>query len=377
MPTPKEPLVDDAVLAARARASLAAGARLHVELARECGPSVARAARALADALDSGGKVLAFGNGGAAAAAQHFAAEMLGRFLTERPALACISLTADTSALTAIGNDYGFSHIFARQVEGLGKVGDVAVAISTSGRTPNVLAAVQTARRAGMATIALTGSGESPLAGMVDIAIKVPSTHTGGIQEGHVAVQHALCDCVEAALFPDLAPVFPESGGDKKTISLEQLVIEREQWRRKGMVVVWTNGCFDLLHVGHLHSIQAARQLGDVLIVGVNDDASVRRLKGAGRPLVSAHERSTLIGSLEGVTRVVILEALTPEYALSRLRPDVHCKGADYAPPGGKPLPERAIVESYGGRIEFLPWVDTAPSTSALIERARATSPSV
>jgi rfaE bifunctional protein nucleotidyltransferase chain/domain len=368
--------VDDALLAARAQVTLAAGARLHADLARECGPSVARAALALADSLRSGGKVLAFGNGGAAAAAQHLAAEMMGRVLTERPALACVALTTDTSTLTAIGNDYGFSHIFARQVEGLGKVGDVAVAISTSGRSPNVLAAVETARRAGIITIALTGSGTSPLARMVDIAIKVPSTHTGRIQEGHLAVEHALCDCVEAALFPDLVPVFPESGADEKTTTLDQLVTEREQWRREGKVVVWTNGCFDLLHVGHLHSLQAARQLGDVLIVGVNDDASVRHLKGAGRPLVSALERSALIGSLEAVTRVVILDALTPEYVLSRVRPDVHCKGADYAPPDGKPLPERAIVEGYGGRIEFLPWLDTAPSTTALIGRARTTSPS-
>jgi rfaE bifunctional protein nucleotidyltransferase chain/domain len=131
---------------------------------------------------------------------------------------------------------------------------------------------------------------------------------------------------------------------------------------------VWTNGCFDLLHVGHVRSLQAARRLGDVLIVGVNSDASVRQLKGTGRPILPAEERAELLSALACVDYVVIFDELTPEAALARLQPDVHCKGADYALPHGKPIPEAALVESYGGRVEFLPLVP-GTSTSDLIQR--------
>jgi rfaE bifunctional protein nucleotidyltransferase chain/domain len=366
-------VLDDAAdeapfLRARAAAVLDAGARLHAELARECAPSVARAAQVVAGALRGGGKVLAFGNG------QHLIAELVGRFLTERPALAGLALTADSAALTAIGNDYGFEHIFSRQIEGLAAAGDVAIAISTSGTSPNVLAGVRAAQSAGLTTIALVGGGNSELARLVDIPIVVPSASVGHVQECHLALAHAICDGLDSILSdrPDLA--LAAAPAPHKVTTLDELVVERERWRREGKVVVWTNGCFDLFHVGHLHGLQAARRLGDVLVVGLNDDASVRQLKGEGRPLIPAPERAALVGALEAVTRVVLIEATTPEFALDLIRPDVHCKGADYAPPDGKPMPERAIVESYGGRIEFLPWVDDA-STSSLIERVRAMSP--
>src|SRR5262249_19881214 len=130
------------------------------------------------------------------------------------------------------------------------------------------------------------------------------------------------------------------------------------------------NGCFDLVHAGHVRSLQAASELGDVLVVGVNSDESIRRLKGAGRPVMSAADRAEGVAALECVDWVVVFDDLTPTARLEVVRPDVHCKGADYAPPHGKPIPEREVVESYGGRVEFLPLIPGI-STSELIRRVR------
>jgi rfaE bifunctional protein nucleotidyltransferase chain/domain len=143
-----------------------------------------------------------------------------------------------------------------------------------------------------------------------------------------------------------------------------------ERLRAAGKVVVWTNGCFDLLHAGHARSLRAAAALGNVLVVGVNSDDSVQRLKGLGRPILRAAERAELIASLECVAHAVVFDEDTPEECIRLLRPDVHCKGADYAPPYGKPIPEAALVESYGGRVAFLPLVDGL-STTELIRRIR------
>lgn len=144
-----------------------------------------------------------------------------------------------------------------------------------------------------------------------------------------------------------------------------------ERLRAAGRVVVWTNGCFDLFHAGHARSLRAARALGDVLVVGVNSDDSVRRLKGAGRPVVPAAERAELAAALACVDHAVVFDEDTPEACIRLLRPAVHCKGADYAPPRGKPVPEAAVVESYGGRVAFLPLVDGL-STTELIRRVQA-----
>jgi D-beta-D-heptose 7-phosphate kinase/D-beta-D-heptose 1-phosphate adenosyltransferase len=144
----------------------------------------------------------------------------------------------------------------------------------------------------------------------------------------------------------------------------------RDQWQAAGKTVVWTNGCFDLLHVGHLRSLQSARRLGDILVVGINSDDSVRRLKGPSRPILPDEERAELVAGLECVDYVVVFEELTPDRALARLKPDIHCKGADYAPPNGKPIHEAGLVESYGGRVEFLPMVP-GTSTSNLVQRIR------
>jgi rfaE bifunctional protein nucleotidyltransferase chain/domain len=143
-----------------------------------------------------------------------------------------------------------------------------------------------------------------------------------------------------------------------------------DQLHAAGQVIVWTNGCFDLLHAGHARSLRTARALGDVLVVGVNSDASVRRLKGPGRPVMPACERAELVASLSCVSHAVVFDEDTPEECIRLLKPDVHCKGADYAPPHGKPIPEAALVESYGGRVAFLPLADGL-STTELIRRIR------
>ena len=158
---------------------------------------VERAGRLIADRLQAGGKVLTCGNGGSAADAQHFVAELIGRMNHERGALPAISLTTDPSVVTALGNDYGYEHVFERQIEGLGKEGDVVLAISTSGCSPNVLKALEAARRLGLRTIALVGEGGDPSLSECDVRIGIPSGNTQRIQEAHTAVLHAICLCVD------------------------------------------------------------------------------------------------------------------------------------------------------------------------------------
>ena len=162
--------------------------------------SVADAGRAMVDALRRGGKILFFGNGGSAADAQHLAAELTGRFLKERRPLPGLALTVNTSSLTAIGNDYSFDLVFARQVEALGRPVDVAVGISTSGNSENVLRAIEAARTINMATIGLTGRG-GKLADAAEYGIRIPSDCTPRIQEAHILTGYILCEIVEQQLF--------------------------------------------------------------------------------------------------------------------------------------------------------------------------------
>jgi D-sedoheptulose 7-phosphate isomerase len=155
----------------------------------------------VASALAAGRKLLLFGNGGSAADAQHLAAEFVGRFLRERQPLAAIALTTDTSALTAIANDYGYDDVFARQIRALGAGGDVAIAISTSGRSPNVLRGVEAARERGLRTIGLSGGDGGPLAGLVEVSLRVSaSTHSARIQETHILIGHVICELVDRRL---------------------------------------------------------------------------------------------------------------------------------------------------------------------------------
>jgi phosphoheptose isomerase len=360
------------------RATLLDGARVRLDL--DTG-AIARAAELVCSAVLAGKKVLLCGNGGSAADAQHIAAELVGRFVIERRPLAAIALTTDTSALTAIANDYGYDHVFSRQVEALGAEGDVLIAITTSGTSRNVLAAAAVARARGMKVIGLTGGKGAAFAAACDAGVAVPSTVVARIQECHITIGHLLCEVVDAAfagaaeqLALPVGPVVTPGDvgallgepGVAKLRTLDQMIAWREAQRAQRRTVVWTNGVFDVLHVGHLASLRGARQFGDVLIVGVNGDASVRANKGPERPIYRCDERVALLAALELVDAIVVFDDPTPERVLAQVRPDVHVKGADYAPPDGKPVPERAVVEAYGGRIEFLPLVPGRSSTDTL-----------
>lgn len=163
----------------------------------------------LSDAVDlsvaalEAGRVLYFaGNGGSAADAQHWAGELVSRFYYDRPGLAAVALTTDTSILTAIGNDYGYDYVFARQIEALGRAGDVFFAISTSGRSKNILRAIAAARDRGVRVIGFTGEGGGEMAGLCDICLQVPSRETPRIQEGHEFMGHMICALIEARMFP-------------------------------------------------------------------------------------------------------------------------------------------------------------------------------
>ena len=158
---------------------------------------IERAALMIAECINGDGTVLIFGNGGSAADAQHFAAELVGRFAIERRGLRALALSTDTSVLTSLINDYGYQEVFARQVDALGRRGDVAVPISTSGNSPNVLRAIDAARRKGMKVIGLTGGDGGSMRSSCDLALVVPSAETPRIQEGHTLIYHILCGLVE------------------------------------------------------------------------------------------------------------------------------------------------------------------------------------
>jgi D-sedoheptulose 7-phosphate isomerase len=168
------------------------------------------AAMEIVKSLRSGGKVFFFGNGGSAADAQHLAAEFTGRYLKERRALPGMALSVNSSSLTAIGNDYGFDLVFARQLEALGKQGDVAVGISTSGNSLNVVRALQVAKAMSMFTVALTGASGGILKNIADCAIAIPSEETPRIQECHILTGHIICEIVEEKLFPEEQSTRPE-----------------------------------------------------------------------------------------------------------------------------------------------------------------------
>ncbi|HEY2433320.1 MAG TPA: D-sedoheptulose 7-phosphate isomerase [Vicinamibacterales bacterium] len=177
--------------------ALAAAAKLHERMRGNLGPALL-AAQTIAEALRAGGKLLVFGNGGSAADAQHLSAELVGRFQKERAAFPAIALTVDTSVLTSVANDYSFKHVFARQIEALGRPGDVALGISTSGESPNVVAALQTARTQGLKTVALTGRDGGTVGRVADIHVNVPDQNTQRVQEVHQTLLHVLCEVIEA-----------------------------------------------------------------------------------------------------------------------------------------------------------------------------------
>lgn len=187
--------------------ALQESASIKAQMAREQAGAIAAVIEAITNSLASGGTVFFFGNGGSAADSQHLAAEMVGRFTLERRALPAIALTTDTSALTSIGNDYGFDRIFIRQLQGLGQDGDVAVGLSTSGNSPNVLLALDAARERGMVTVAMTGAIGGRMVDRVDFCLCVPSAVTARIQESHITVGHLICQGIDEAFAAGRIPV--------------------------------------------------------------------------------------------------------------------------------------------------------------------------
>jgi D-sedoheptulose 7-phosphate isomerase len=190
----------------RIRAHFTASAELKLAAAGPMAPLIARAAELMTTALLADARILACGNGGSAADAQHFAAELVGRFERERPGLQAISLTTDTSLLTAVANDYAFEQIFAKQVRALGRRGDVLLAISTSGNSPNVIEAIAAAHEHEMRIVALTGKGGGRIGELLnegDVHLCVPHTRTARIQEVHLTTLHCLCDAIDQTLLGD------------------------------------------------------------------------------------------------------------------------------------------------------------------------------
>ena len=190
-------------LAARVSAQFAESAQLKLEAARSLTEPIARAGALLAETLRRGGKVLACGNGGSAADAQHFAAELLNRFEIERPPLAAVALSTDSSTLTSIADDYAYEEVFSKQVRGLGRRGDALLAISTSGNSRNVVTAIQAAHDIGVRVVALTGAGGGKMTALLspdDVHICVPHKRTARIQEVHLLALHCLCDGIDFQL---------------------------------------------------------------------------------------------------------------------------------------------------------------------------------
>lgn len=323
---------------------------------------VAAVATLIGEALAAGGKILVCGNGGSAACAQHFAAEFTGKLKIDRAPYPAISLTTDTSALTAIANDYGYDEVFSRQVEALARPGDVVVGLSTSGSSRNVVKAFEAARAAGAHTVGLTGADDALGA---DHSLKVSLRETARIQEAHDLILHELAQVAERILVPHLA--FDASSCPFEFVLEERELADFREWiAQTGQRLVTTNGVYDLFHAGHAASLTAARAQGDRLVVLVNDDASVRRLKGERRPIRGEADRMGDIARLPAVDHVVLMTGDDPRSLLAVLKPDVHAKGRDYE---GRGLIEAGTVEQGGGEIVYLDLVPGV-STTGLVERA-------
>lgn len=331
----------------------------------EASSQIVRVAHLIADALASGGKLLVFGNGGSAACAQHFAAEFTGKLSLDRRPYPALALTVDTSAITAIANDFGYEEVFARQVRALATQSDVVIGLSTSGKSINVQKAIADARSLGAATVALTGMHDDLGA---DHAISVPLGETARIQEAHDLVLHQVAQIAERLI----SPMADDASADRFPFILAdgQLVGLRSWATSSGRRLVSTNGVFDVLHEGHLSSLRQARGLGDMLVVLVNSDESVRTLKGPSRPIRALHERLSDLRRVVDVDHVAVMPDADPRRMLELLAPDIHAKGADYVSRG---VVERATVERHGGEIAYLELLE-GYSTTDLERKVRGES---
>jgi D-sedoheptulose 7-phosphate isomerase len=324
--------------------------------------------------LSGGGRLLAAGNGGSASLAQHLTSELVGRYQQDRPPFSAVCLSSEASAVTAIANDYGYDEVFARQVRAHGRTGDVLMLLTTSGRSRNLLRAAEEAARLGLTSFSLTGAAPNPLVDASDDALALHGP-AASVQEAQHVVVHALCAAFDTLVLRDHEAT-ERPGGRRLTpplsmarpaSSADQARLLAEAVRAAGGRLVAAGGCFDLLHAGHVDLLQRARALGDALVVLLNDDRSVRRLKGPTRPLVPAEDRAAVLQALECVDAVAVFGEDTPEQVLRHLRPDVFCKGGDYE---GRSLPEEEVLATWGGRLVVLPLVQ-GRSTTRLVDLAR------
>ncbi|NCB37397.1 MAG: SIS domain-containing protein [Erysipelotrichia bacterium] len=324
----------------------------------------AEAVRILISALSAGNKILVCGNGGSASDAEHMAGELVGRFGYDRNSLPCISLCTPSATFTAIANDYGYDHVFKRQVEGLGNAGDVLVGISTSGNSPNVAEAFKAAADKQIKTIAFTGVRDSRLSQLADITLRAPSSKTPRIQEIHGLLLHSLCRAIEDSMFPDRALLASLPG--KKIVFEDDLKILVRAIKEYDSV--FTNGCFDVLHPGHIYVLNEARKSGELLIVGLNTDESIKRLKGPTRPYHTFEDRAMVLASLECVDYVIGFSEDTPENLIKLLTPKVLVKGGDYT---AETIVGADWVTLHGGHVKVVPLLHGHSTTGILNDRGK------
>ncbi len=317
-----------------------------------------KAAFLIVECLKKGNKILICGNGGSASDAEHMAGEIVGRFGYDRPSLPCISLCTPSATFTAISNDYGYEKVFARQVTGFGKPGDVLIGISTSGNSANIVEAFRKAKDLKIATIAMTGSKDSKLSLLADITLRSESTQTPRIQELHSIIIHSLCKAVENKIFNKTKiSALPSN----KIINNNEIKSFAESI--KSYKSVFTNGCFDILHPGHVYILNECRKYGELLIVGLNSDASIKRLKGETRPYHKFEDRANVLAALESVDYIIGFDDDTPKNLIEALTPNVLIKGGDYTP---ETIVGADWTTSHGGKVVIIPLLEGHSTTAIL-----------
>jgi rfaE bifunctional protein nucleotidyltransferase chain/domain len=319
----------------------------------------AEAVKLMVAALTNGQRILVCVNVGSASDAEHMDGELVGRFGYDRASLPCISLCTPSATFTAIANDYGYEHVFKRQVQGLGRPGDVLIGISTSGNSPNIVEAFKAAGEMNISTIAMTGSRDSKLSQIAHLTVRAPSTRTPRIQEIHGLLLHSMCRAIEEEIFPGkaLAPALPASKIiDRDNIQTLAAAIKDYQ-------AVFTNGCFDILHPGHVYVLNESRKAGELLIVGLNTDASIKRLKGPSRPYHSFADRAMVLAALECVDYVIGFDEDTPENLIKNLTPKILVKGGDYT---HDTIVGADWVTSHGGCVKVIPLLEGHSTTGIL-----------
>lgn len=322
---------------------------------------ISELAEEIVAAFESGNRLYAFGNGGSASEAQHFTTELIGRFKGNRKALPAISLNSDTSAITCIANDFGFEHVFSRQLEGLLNPGDIVVAFSTSGTSLNVLKGLEVASALGARTTLLTGNNVKTQQDSSRRTIALGGSETALIQELHLAIIHIMCDVIE---------VLSGFQSDGKNGEIRDIIYDYDltpDLVPRTKELVWINGCFDIIHEGHLLLMEIAARRGNHLIVGLNSDESVRQIKGEGRPFIPELDRAKTLVRIPFVDQVIIFSEPNPLSILRRIEP--HCVVKDSAYESAD-YPEKDYLIANKTKIVYTPHIADL-STTAIISRLR------